>query len=157
MLSPFNSCDRNEEKGGPSTSSSTRTVLYYSASASSSSCSERLLLLPFPSFYFVRIDRASLVVVFFVYASAPRLYLFFFNSGPFLYDFNGQDLLSVSEFDGSPPFLFFFVFFVLVPARFSFLLRLLSLQFQRTGSLSVPESDSSHPLLFFFFVVVRSQ
>jgi hypothetical protein len=73
------------------------------------------------------------------------------NSGSFLYDFNGQDLLSVSEFDGSPHLLFFFVFFVLVPARFSFLLRLLSLQFQRAGSSSVPESDSSHPLLFFFF------
>jgi hypothetical protein len=42
----------------------------------------------------------------------------FFYSGSFLYDFNGQDLLIVSEFDGSPPLLFFFVHFVLVPASF---------------------------------------
>jgi hypothetical protein len=76
----------------------------------------RNVFFSFPSFSFVRIDRAPLVV-FFDYASAPSLYLFFFYSGSFLYDFNGQDLLSVSESDSSHPLLFFF-FFVVVRSQY---------------------------------------
>ncbi len=47
----------------------------------------------------------------------PLPLLVFFYSGSFLYDFNGQDLLSVSESDSSHPLLFFF-FFVVVRSQY---------------------------------------